>query len=796
MDRVFIKGLQICCLAISLTAGGINIAYAAIYDFTGGPPGTLTAPGSLVGPNGETTPPLPNTTTGTQFANGDTVNIISGTTSTGSSSALPYTIGITDTATGAINGIAIDLNVNSGATLTYGGTASAGAAFFSSRQDSMATTSTIQIDGEVDAGTGLYGLYIANANANGQDTYTINISDTGSMSGAILTNNVNAVNLNLTGIPTVNGVINLGTKTAGLSTLTIGSPNTANFTPTESITNIGLLHITNSSTMTLNVSNTNISAVSVDSLSTFNINYALNGKVTSDGTINNNGTINLSANIAKTGGFIGTGTNNILEGAATGLTVATSTYQVTNHNAILQDVNNYGNINLTTAAFNLNNGGANTFKVIYGSDGYNPGYFPAGVYTLVTAAGAVTAPTFATVPDSTLFLAFSNLGVVSNKIQITLTRTPFNVYATTMLTQNIGSTLETIGTSNPSSSMIALLDAVEASTNQEGVEFALRQLAPLANAPFYGYQIQNESMYQVKLRLASLHDGSAHYFAGDIGKDNHTWLRGFGSYGNQDAKQDSLGYYASSGGVAAGFDRNLDDHYTLGAAFAYALSHVNDKVNPQSITDVKSYIGMVYGTYNFSDVAFLDWILGISINNYTANRLVNINSLYNQVASSSYDSQQISVLGLWSKNYEAFGFMQLTPQAQAQYTFVKQYAYNESDAPGANLSISRTNSDVVSLALGGIAAVPVLVDPSIIMPDLHFMVYYNPVIGKQNTTFSFIDGGGPMVSTMDLSRTALIIGAAFTIAVVERLEVKFNIDYEVADRFNGYMAYLNLRYFL
>ncbi len=307
--------------------------------------------------------------------------------------------------------------------------------------------------------------------------------------------------------------------------------------------------------------------------------------------------------------------------------------------------------------------------------------------------------------------------------------------------------------------------------------------------------MQDSSMYQAKMRLAELRNGTSSYVAGDLVKDTHAWFRGFGSYANQQPKDDSFGYYATSGGVIGGLDRDLDDRYTMGAAFVYALSHVTDKVNPQSTTKFKSYIGMVYGTYNYSDVEYLDWIIAVTCNTFSASRNVNINSMYNQVATSSYSSQQASAMGVYGKNYEAFGFMELTPEAMAQYTFAKQYAYTESGAPGANLGISRTNSDIVTLGVGGIAAIPVWVNPSIVIPDIHGWAYYNPIIGRQNTVFTFVTGGGPITSTFNMPRTSLLIGAALTIAVVDKLEVKVNFDYEVADRFKGYTAYFNLRYF-
>lgn len=733
----------IVCIAALMISG--ETAFAVAYTY----PGNLIPPQILTGT--------------------DTATINSGTAATPSSDAVSYTIDFS-AATGAT------ITVGATGTASYNGTNGAGAAISSIRNSAAAVTNTININGALNAGTGLYGIYINNSNASPNDLY--NISTTGTITGAVLSSGVTTINLAINGASAnIIGTITLGVASAGISTLTI--ENGANFAPTEQIANISLIQVQPGSSMTFNTLNTNIKGLSVAITGTANINYPLLGLSSSDGNIVNDGTMNIANNILKTGTFTGNGTNVVSDTA----TVTTTNYTVTNHTALMQDVSNYSNMTLSAATFASSN-----FAVTY-----NGGYLPGSTYDLVTAT-AITPPTFGSVPTSTMFLTFGTPAVNGNKIQILLTRNPFNNFATTSMTQSIGATLEVIGNNNPSTSMLALLNAVEANTNSNAVEYSLRQLAPLSSAPLYGFEIQDTTMYQTELRLASLHN-QRHYVAGDIARDNHIWVRPFGTYANQQAKDDSLGYYGSSGGITAGFDRNLGENYLLGASGGYVLSHVNDKINPESSTTIKSYLGMIYGSYDFTETRYLDWIFAVIANEFNAERMINING-YQQMATSSYSSQQFSVKGLWSKDYSAFNFMQLTPQASAQYTFAKQYSYTESGANAANLNISRTNSNIVQLAVGGKAGVPLWLNPSIVIPEIHAMFFYNPVVGQQNTIFSFVDGGGQTTSFFNLNRTGLIYGAALTIAVVDRLEVKFNLDVDIEDRFNGYTAYLNLRYFL
>lgn len=740
-----------------------QVAMATNYTVTGPAPGVIN-PGAL-------TPPLSLSTT-------DTVTVSNGATlATPSNSSVAYTIN-----TSGVTGTTTPVTVDSGGTLSYNGTSTTGAAISSIRSDVIATDSMINLNGNANNGTGLYAIYITNSSvATTNDYYTI--TNTGTMVGAVVTSGVARAIFNISGPnASVTGTINLAVypDIGHFSILNI--QNGAHFIPTGTISNTSLIAVDGTSSLTLNNTASSIRELSIAAGGTVTINSTLAG-IPADGPISNNGTMNIAAGITKTDLFTGTGTNIVSQDVS----VSTSNYIITNHTSLFTDILNYGNMTLTNSSTTT----ITNFSVTGGA-----GYFPAGTYTLASSPVNITVTNPITKPSSTLFLSFDtpvidNISTPKN-IKMTINRTPFNTYASTTLTNAIAVNLESIGAGNPSSDMVTLLDAIEASTTPSQLESALEQLAPLTTAPIFGIEVQNNTMRQVQLRLAELRDRET-YFAGDIAKDNYVWVRPFGGYANQQPKNDSFGYYGSGGGVAAGFDRNLGANYNVGAAAAYALSHVKDKVNMESRTEIKSYIGMVYGSYNFPDTHYFDWIVAVVANNFNAARVVNINGYY-QTPTSSYGSQQISFKGLWGKEIPAFGFMQLTPLAAAQYTFAKQYEYTESNGAATNLTISRTNSNLVQLGLGGKAAVPLWVNPSIIVPEIHALAFYNPIIGQQNSEFSFVDGGGQMISIFDLSRTGLIYGGALTIAVVDTLEVKFNIDFNIQDRFNAYVVYMNLRY--
>ncbi len=712
------------------------------------------------------------------LATPDTLTVNSGTFQTPTGNNTTYTVNL---------GIG-PITVTNNATISYAGTnAASGSAINSTLNEAAAHTETITNNGTLSSGTAIFAIYMTNSSATAGNTVTVN--NNGSIIGGVFLNGQATINLNLNGNASIQGGITLTAKaTTGVTNLNIGNTTACNFTTSGTIQDITNFTIFNGSTFTLNNAASTVKTLTVNSGGTMNVNNTLGGLSAADGAISNAGTMNISANITKTGTFTTTATGNTVIKQA--VTLSNSTYVVTalgaTHTSLLSDILNYGNVTFTTA--NPDFGTNGTFALTYGG-----GYFPANTYTLVTGAASITAPATTTKPANTIFLTFGTPTVVGNKIQTTLTRTPFQTYANTNLTQQVGSALESIGSSNPSASMVTVLNAVEASTTAGAVESALQQLAPLTSGPTYGIQMQDQMMEQVYLRLAE--NKVMQYVAGDVAIQNALWIRGFGDQANQQPIDDSFGYYATTGGVALGFDRYIDTDFLLGASFSYALSTVRDKINTASTTKIKSYQTMLYGSYDISASRYVNWIIAAAANNFDAQRYININTLHT-VAMAKYSSQIYGVKTVWGTNIAAFDFLQVSPEASLQYTFAKQYEYSETNADGANLQVNRQNSNILEAGLGGKIAVPIDLHPGICVPEIHAMGLTNVINGNQTSIATFLSGGTTITSYMNLPRSGIRYGVALTMAVLGKAEIKLNYDHTVMDRYTDNAFYLNFKYIL
>lgn len=715
---------------------------------------------------------------------GDTLTIQSGTMETPTGNSAPYTVNFPLTPVAATTTV---VTVDAGATLTYSGSLNPSNVVNSAKSSALAFTENVINNGTIDAGTGLIAIKMTNgigATANN----IVNITNNGAIVGGIFTNGLLTAVLNVNGSATISDTITMTPVTGGTSTFNVGPTTAANFTLEATLSNITTTHVFPASTLNLNFTTSEMGTFTIDAGATMSVNAALSSLTATN--IQNAGIVNVSANITKTLGAFNTtagGITNIRE--AVTLNLASYTVSGTGiHNSVLTDYLNYGN-----ATFNI----APTLNIV--TITYEGGYFQSGVYTLVTSTGAMPVPTLNSLTTDSLFINTSThliTPVYSSPTTITTTllRTTFQTYATNELSENVAVALEYLGNHNPSAATLNILNAVNRSTTAAQVENALEQLAPLVSAPLHAFDVQNQVLEQVEFRLAAIRNGTA-YFAGDAENDNALWIRGFTDQANQQPVDSILGYYATTGGVAFGLDRSLDEKYLLGLAGSYGISNVTDKVNTNSYTKVKSYQAMLYGTYNFKKNKYVDWIIGVAANSYTAKRYININTL-NLIANAKYSGQQFSTRATWGQDFSYADFLQVTPLSMLQYTFAKQYTYTEDGAPGANLNVNRSNSNVIQLGLGSKISTPIALSKSIFVPEIHGMFLYNVLNGNQNSFSTFTQGGTTIASNMNLSRTALRIGAALTFVVTGSVELVFNYDYEVRDRYTDNAFFLNLKYIL
>lgn len=721
---------------------------------------------------------------------GDNLNVISGTLATTDSTA--YTVKYDPNTTTQLT------EVYPGATVSYKGSNTAASTFSSQLNDVTTGLQNIDNYGIINRGSGQYAINLTNVNAGAQNIAIIRNFDKATIIGDILfTGRSIVTEINghpaIPGTSQVQGNFTFTTDPAGQGIFFVGAnqPNSSYITggTITSITDATDIYVVSSSTMTANHDLINIKRLQIQAGSTFNLNRPITGSMVAlDNLIDVQGPFNVAADILKTGGlvFYGNSPNNGQVRIKEIVNIDLATYDsVTNtglHISEFTDLYHYGRANFSTASPDFDK-----FKVEY-----TGGYFPGGTYTLVQAPSIGTLPNSYSGPISTMFLTFGTpINVPANELKLPITRTGFQDYASTPFTKYIGESVEYVGSHNPPQSFMPILNALERSTTIEQVTNGLRQLAPIISAPLYSFMLQDKLYEQVHLRIANRKQNS--YSSGDEYSDYSTWVRGLYDKAKQSSTGDCAGYYATTGGGFIGADKQMDRNFVLGGTFVYAHSKVNDQINSNSYTDIKSYQFMLYGSHDYQPW-YATWVVDLGFNDYDANRNIDINhAIFN--AAGKYKNTQAGAKILIGSYFRPIDYLQVSPEVSALYSFASSYSYMETGG-SANLQVLSNTSNFVQTAAVLKLESPLMVRSMVLIPEVRIKALYNPVNGSQYMNAGFLDGGPQFLSSAGLSRTGAAYGASLTMDLRDHLEFKFNYEHTSIGGYHDDAYYVNIRYVL
>lgn len=515
--------------------------------------------------------------------------------------------------------------------------------------------------------------------------------------------------------------------------------------------------------------------------------FTMDGEISTDGTL-----------VVRTGGratFLGniTSANLTVAGYATfdaGITSITATNMDIGGEATLlfSDADNYATISSIT---NLT--GAGTVAV--GRTGTS--YIPANTYTLMTfTTDGSTIATPTSVPPTTTYTSWSaNKNATS--ITVTVNRTGFNTIATTPAAKSAGLLLETLGASSARAPYQSLLNYFEAITDANTLNQELEKFFPDFYAPIPTVEIGRKVTETAALRLARVRNN---YVAGNKKTEHGVWIRGIGNVAEQKQKPDISGYDLTSSGIVIGFDKEIDFRTTIGIAGSISQARTKLKANKNSTTDIASYLAMLYGTYELDNKLFLDWILAVGANRYDQIRHLTAGT-FRAAALAKYSGQQYAFKGIVSKEMIFREIFQFTPQAMAQFSYLRQFAYEERNAGVFNMRVSPNNQSVLQVGLGAKIGLPMQgkfkspkAEEWIAVPEAHVMISMDAKGGEQVTNSNFIDNGTLIKTTSKPSKFIIRTGGSLTFDLSERFELIANYDFEMRKKYQNHSGYLNLRY--
>ncbi len=595
-------------------------------------------------------------------------------------------------------------------------------------------------------------------------TTTIDISDDGITSGVLFDGLGNHV-------LTVTDDSNLG-ATSGVSAEMAGvvGDGTVTFAGTSTV----------SGTLGESADGKNLAAVNFGGSGTVN----LGSNIYATSTTINLSTLNLTANITVTGNMELAAVAGVLDVNGNTVTIS-GTYIQGADSTLRLDV-----ASSTSAGKVVSTGNATVSadsKVDINVTGYVAN---SSAYKIIdSGGGTVNVPT--TITDDSAVLTFAG-SVASSDLTITATRTnTYNNLAGTSNQSAIGSTLESVGSAGASGDMLAVVGQMDQLGTQLEVQNALEQMEPVVNAGVMmaSFSALAQSMETVADHLSAVRSGVS---TGDTMQNKNVWAKGFGNYVDQDMRGGIEGYKASTLGMVLGIDILDIGPTVVGVSGGYAYSEVDSDQSNIGNTDVNSYQGTLYGSYDGGPY-YIDGAVSFAYNEYKGSRKIAFGNIL-RTANADYDGQQYSAYLGGGYTVESGGY-DITPMASLRYTRLHIENYTETNADDLNLKVNSQDYDLLQSGLGAMIAYPVKRDNITFIPELHGMWLYDFSGDKQQTTSTFTGGGASFKTDgADPAQHSFDVGAGLTFDTEYNVSLVLNYDFEIKEDFYGHSGDVTVKY--
>ncbi|WP_324730937.1 autotransporter family protein [Pseudomonas paeninsulae] len=497
----------------------------------------------------------------------------------------------------------------------------------------------------------------------------------------------------------------------------------------------------------------NISAGATGKEVTFNGDvHATTTQISETGTINFNGDV-ISAPVFVGDGFLNLGAGHLLTGAITTNTANTGTLTLnsgSNVNGAIggasglkQIIVSGGNASITGAVqaqgFSL---GANTLNItgalttnangtiattLAGNTVYG-NIQPSGSSN-INAAGITVIPTVSGVltPGTTFRIVGGLSGTNGANVTVLNTNPLYTFSSVPTTTGDVLITVESVRLGSPAadttagallgapapagSALLVTQAAVLALPNAPAVKNALAQLAPSSTnlaAPWVAGQATRLMEDMLLSRVDEIQDiccdancepnkpQEVRKCEGDE-QQNNSWVKSFGSLGNQNEVNDSNGYDTKTYGLVLGYDRPVSADTRIGVSAGYANSTI-DGNGSSSETTIDSY--QLTGYLNYTPGPwYVQGALTAGIDQYEGKRQIIFPGV-NRVAKSDYDGQQYTALVSAGKHFYFDHAVTVTPFASLQTSLIKVDSYTERGAGDVNHRVDDQDYNLTQSGLG------------------------------------------------------------------------------------------------
>jgi outer membrane autotransporter protein len=604
------------------------------------------------------------------------------------------------------------------------------------------------------------------------------------------------------------------------STGTGAGNNILNFNGTTAQTVSGnFVEATTVGTNTINVTNTAgvtfSGVVAADALNVTGVgaSLTLNGATSAAALAVNNGTLTFGRAVTQTGAITMSNASNLNLGtyASTGAGAGSTFTSGAGASTITTTMTT------STTAGTLTTGGAATVPVTTSIRVIVPSTIAVtngAVIPVILGTGGTAVVGGQTVTTNSAVISFATSTHVSSATPDLTGATSLYVIATRSSSGFSG--VSGMATSTPSYSAGTALNSIAAAVPTAGTDMAtvtnafnsmtaselsaaIPKLAPQTAQATTGAAMSASSagMGVVSSRMASLRGDSSvlannatGVASGDV-KGKAMWLRAFGTRNSQGTLSGYSGYNSNTTGFAVGGDVELEGDRTVGVAFTYASTKVDQTdASTGNTSRIMSYGQTIYGSQNFGR-AYIDGMLGLSFHQSDNVR----QAALSRIATSS--TSAIEYGASISSGYRFALQDKLTVTPMIQYTLgqYKQQGYSEKGADALNLVVNQVNVNRSKVGVGfRITDERTSSTGMVFKPEFSAMLSQDLNDAAANTTAAFAGGGSTFYTPgQKVSKTSYDIGSGVVILQGKTGQVGLNYNFQKREAFTGHNLLLQGR---
>ncbi|SFU47732.1 outer membrane autotransporter barrel domain-containing protein [Polaromonas sp. YR568] len=339
------------------------------------------------------------------------------------------------------------------------------------------------------------------------------------------------------------------------------------------------------------------------------------------------------------------------------------------------------------------------------------------------------------------------------------------------------------GDASPVATAFSSLPTVDALSN------AVNQTLPLFTSGMNSITLN--TMREVNRVIQARVDGQSGISAGDAFQgDRSAWVKPYGSYAQQDAREGVAGYTARSTGVVFGADRHLSGSDSVGIAAAFGQVRVNGSGGVNNNASIQNYTLIGYGRHTVSDGLDLTWQVdgGMAVNK--GHRLIDFGGL-NRTASATYNAYTAHAGGALSRSYSLSADTTFAPALRADYSHIRSRGYTEDGAGVLNLAVGSASAQEMVIGAEGRLAHKLSVQSTL---TANLGLGYDALAKRNAVTAAYAGGGGAfLVEGIRPSPWILRGGIGLTFLKVKTAQIALRYDVEARRDFVNQTASVNVR---